>query len=338
MEGMTSRAIWRGAISFGLVNIAVRLYPAARHLDIRFRELDRATGQRLRHQRVRAQGSQPAAGLQEFEAPASFERAPSPATSPPPARPEPHDDLDDRERGAPPPWAGAEPVDAAVPAREVVKGFEFERDRYVTVTAAELGSLAPERSRTIDIEQFVAAGDIDPVYFDTSYYLVPDLANVRSFAVLLEGMRETGRFGMGWIVLRRKRHLAALREHGKLMVLTTMFHADEVLPSGPLEPPLPLELNPRERDMARLLIETLSGPFEPQRYRDQYRERLRGLLEERTSSLRTPAPEPQVATSPTGIEDLMAALQASVERARQQKADKEAPPTPRSARRGRRGA
>src|SRR5205807_9146162 len=160
---------------------------------------------------------------------------------------------------------------------------------------------------------------------------------VRSFAVLLEGMRETGRLGLGWIVLRRKRHLAVLRERGKVMVLTTMFHADEVLPSEPLEPRLPGELSPRERDMARLLIETLSGPFEPERYRDQYRERLRVLLEERASPLRTAAPELEAATSPTGLEDLMAALQASVERARQQKAEKDAP-TPRTARRGRRGA
>jgi DNA end-binding protein Ku len=334
MEGMTPRAIWRGSISFGLVNIGVRLYPATRHLDVRFRELDRATGQRLRHQRVREEGSQPAGAPEAFEAPASFERGPSP----PPSRADHQEGLGPRERDeAPPRWAGAETMDAAVPAREVVKGFEFERDRYVTVTDAELESLAPERSRTIDIEQFVGAADVDPVYFDTSYYLVPDLANVRSFAVLLEGMRETGRLGLGWIVLRRKRHLAALREHGKVMVLTTMFHADEVLPSQALEPPLPGELRPRERDMARLLIETLSGPFEPERYRDQYRERLRVLLEERASPLRTAAPEPEAAPSPTGIEDLMAALQASVERARQQKAEKGAP-TPRAAPRRRRGA
>jgi DNA end-binding protein Ku len=335
MEGMTPRAIWRGSISFGLVNIGVRLYPATRHLDVRFRELDRATGQRLRHQRVREQGSQPAAASETFEAPASFDRGRGPSRPPP--RADHQEGLGPLERDEPPPrWAGAETEDAAVPAREVVKGFEFERDRYVTVTAAELESLAPERSRTIDIEQFVGAADVDPVYFDTSYYLVPDMANVRSFAVLLDGMRETGRLGLGWIVLRRKRHLAALREHRKVMVLTTMFYADEVLPSEPLEPPLPGELSPRERDMARLLIETLSGPFEPERYRDQYRERLRVLLEERASPLRAAAPEPEAATSPTGIEDLMAALQASVERARQQKAEKGAPP--RAARRGRRGA
>ena len=333
---MVPRAIWRGAISFGLVNIAARLYPATRHLDVRFRELDRATGQRLRHQRVRVEGMGEDAGVRSFEVPAP----PEPVRGSGPPREDSQEIPGRSERGeskGPPPYTIQEAGETSVPAGEVVKGFEFERDRYITVSAAELESLAPERSRTIDIEQFVGAADVDPIYFDTSYYLVPDLANVRSFAVLLEGMRETGRLGLGWIVLRRKRHLAALRERGSLMVLTTMYHADEVLPAQPLEPPLPRDLSPRERDMARLLIETLSGPFEPERYRDQYRERLLGLLEERASSQRTPVPaELEVTTSPTGIEDLMAALQASVERARQQKAEKSAP-APRAARR-RRGA
>jgi DNA end-binding protein Ku len=332
---MVSRAIWRGAISFGLVNIGVRLYPATRHLDVRFRELDRATGQRLRHQRVRVEALGQDAGGQAFAAPADAEPGPAPRPPAGESRPAPAGSGRDREDWPTP--ARPEAPESPARAGEVIKGFEFEPDRFVTVSPAELESLAPERSRAIDIEQFVGAADVDPIYFDTSYYLVPDLANVRSFAVLLEGMRETGRLGLGWIVLRRKRHLAALREHGGLMVLTTMFHADEVLPAQPLEPPLPRDLSPRERDMARLLIETLSGPFEPERYRDQYRERLLGLLEERASPKRRPVDEPEPSSSPTGIEELMAALQASVEQARRQKAEKSSP-APRAAGRRRRGA
>lgn len=330
---MLPRAIWRGSISFGLVNIAVRLYPATRHLDVRFRELDRTTGQRLRHQRVRVE-------VPDHEAPSWAMETPPAAPPVPPARPAAGETPSaPKVPAAPtpePPSPSEQTAPVSVPAAEVVKGFEFEPGRYVTVSASELESLTPERSRTIDIELFVGAAEVDPVYFDTSYYLVPDLANVRSFAVLLEGMRETGRLGLGWIVLRRKRHLAALREHGRLMVLTTMYHADEVLPAQPLEPPLPEDLSARERDMARLLIETLSGPFEPDRYRDQYRERLLGLLEERASPRRMPASEPEVTASPTGIEELMAALQASVEQARRQKAEKStrASPAPRRRRRG----
>lgn len=222
----------------------------------------------------------------------------------------------------------------AVSPNEVVKGFEVEPNRYVMVTEAELASLAPERSRTIDIEQFVSAADVDPIYFDTSYYVVPDVESARSFAVLLEGMRDTDRLAIGWIVLRRKRHLAALRAREGLMVLTTMFHVDEVLAAGDLLPLLPADLSTRERDMARLLIETLSGPFEPERYRDEYRDRLVGLLEDRGAVERNLIAEPLEAASQSGIEELMAALQASVERARQQKGEK-----PRQqSRRGRRGA
>jgi DNA end-binding protein Ku len=216
----------------------------------------------------------------------------------------------------------------------VVKGFEVGPDRYVTVTEAELESLAPERSRTIDIEQFVAVPDVDPLYFDTSYYVVPEVASARSFAVLLEGMRETHRLALSWIVLRRRRHLAALRARAGLMVLTTMFHADEVLPEPEMRPLLPADLSARERDMARLLIETLSGPFEPERYRDEYRERLLGLLQEKGAAGGKLAPEPVPASPQTGIEELMTALQASIDRVRRERSER----PPRQVRRTRRGA
>jgi DNA end-binding protein Ku len=318
-----SRAIWRGAISFGLVSIRVRLHPATRHLDVRFRELDGTTGQRLRHQRVR-QG--PAVPEWTFETAPPPPPQPAGTDAPAPARPP----------GSPAPVM-ATPQAASVRAEDVVRGFEFEPERYLTVSAAELETLAPHRTRTIDIEQFVASAEVDPIYFDTSYYVVPEFENVRSFAVLLEGMRETRRLALSWIVLRKKRHLAALRERGQVMVLSTMFHADEVLPAGQLQVPLPADLSSRERDMARLLIETLSGPFEAERYRDEYRERLVSLLEQRASSQRTPRPEPERGAPVTGIEDLMAALQASVERARQQR-EEEGPPGARAPRRRRRGA
>jgi DNA end-binding protein Ku len=321
------RSFWKGAISFGLVNISVRLYPATRHLDVRFRELDRSSGQRLRHQRIRT--TWPGTLPEPADGPVPEEVPAEPAARPPGPGRTPGLPADNPLPYAYPP-ARAE----AVGRDEVVKGFEVEPDRYVMVTEAEIASLAPERSRTIDIEQFVSVADVDPIYFDTSYYAVPDVESARSFAVLLEGMRDTGRLALGWIVLRRKRHLAALRAREGLMVLTTLFHADEVLEAAGLLPLLPADLSSRERDMARLLIETLSGPFEPARYRDEYRDRLLGLLEERGAADRKQIPEAVEAASPSGIDELMAALQASVERARQQNAEKPR----RQARRGRRGA
>lgn len=205
------------------------------------------------------------------------------------------------------------PAFADVPASDVVKGYEVAPDRYVTISRQELEALAPERTRTIDIEQFVEASVVDPIYYETSYYVVPHGDHVRSFGLLLEAMRQTGKQAISWIVLRRKRHLATLRPYRGLMLLTTMLHSDEVLSPSGLEPPAPSDLTKKEREMAALLVNTLTGPFEPERYRDEYRQRLLELIEGRAASSQR-----VVTPSPTGarVEDLMAALQASVKQVR----------------------
>ena len=200
-----------------------------------------------------------------------------------------------------------------VAAADVVKGFEVAKDRYVTVDREELEELAPERTRTIDIEQFVDASTVDPIYFDVSYYAVPDRGYERAYGLLVDGMRETRKMAICWFVLRRKRYLAALRPQGRLLVLTTMFHADEILPTAGLEPAKPADLRKNEREMASLLINTLSGPFEPERYPDQYRQRLNALIEGRAASARPAGIETPTGT---GVQDLMSALRASVEQAR----------------------
>jgi len=185
-------------------------------------------------------------------------------------------------------------------------------NRFVAVDRAELEALEPERTRTIDIEQFVEVDAVDPLYFEASYYVLPGREHVRSFGLLVEAMRRTKRMALGWIVLRRKRHLAALRPQGSLLLLTTMLFADEILPRAELEPPVPSDLTSKEKEMAALLVNTLSGPFEPERYRDEYRERVLALIEGRAASAK---PAESVPTSPV-VADLMAALRASVERAR----------------------
>ena len=292
------QAVWTGTISFGLVSVPVRLYPATRRKDVRFHEIDRQTGQRVRHQRVlpvHPVGEAPAEGA----GPAA-----RPFTSGGP-REEPSN------RGAPSP-APDRPAQVPVPSSEVVRGFEVSPDRYVTVDREELAELAPEQTRSIDIEQFVDVASVDPVYFDRSYYAVPDRDHVRPYALLVEAMRETTKMAICWFVLRRKRYLAAVRADGNLMVLTTLFFHDEVVPRAGLEPRPVADLTKREREMARLLVDTLSGPFEPERYPDDYRRQLEALLEGRAASARPASPIP---TTP-GVEGLMAALQASVTRAR----------------------
>jgi DNA end-binding protein Ku len=283
------RAVWSGTISFGLVSIPVRLYPATRRKDVRFHEIDRSSGQRIRHQKVVEVHASPTPTLprergRELDAP----------TLPSPAR------------------GGGDDL-RTVAAPDVVKGFEVAKDRYVTVAREELEELAPERTRTIDVEQFVEASAIDPIYYETSYYAVPDRGYERAYGLLVDAMRETHKVAVAWFVLRRKRYLTALRPQGRLMVLTTMLHADEILPTAELEPAKPTDLKKNEREMAALLINTLSGPFEPERYPDDYRQRLKALIEGRAASARQATAE--VPTG-SGVNDLMAALRASVEQAR----------------------
>jgi DNA end-binding protein Ku len=299
-----ARAVWSGTISFGLVSVPVRLYPATRRKDVRFHEIDRLSGRRIRHQKVvevaapaptlpRGRGREiSASGEGNYVLQREERAAPIPTFS---------------QRESPP------PMPQPVAVGDVLKGFEIARDRYVTVDREELEELAPERTRAIDVEQFVDAAAVDPIYYDVSYYAVPDRGNERAYALLVDAMRETRKIAIAWFVLRRKRYLAALRPQGRLMVLTTMFHADEILPAVGLEPTQPTDLKKKEREMASLLINTLSGPFEPERYPDQYRQRLKDLIEGRAASARTAGIE---APAVTGVQDLMSALRASVEQAR----------------------
>jgi len=295
-----ARAVWSGTINFGLVSVPVRLYPATRRQDIRFHEIDRSSGQRIRHQKV----VEVAAPTLPAPIGGGDHRTPSPVQG--------HEDMAERGREVRA-VESAPAMPRPVAAGDVVKGFEVAKDRYVTVAREELEQLAPERSRTIDVEQFVDASAIDPIYYETSYYAVPDRDYERAYGLLVDAMRETKRVAICWFVLRRKRYLAALRPHGRLMVLALMFHADEILPAASLEPSAPSDLRKKEREMAALLINTLSGPFEPERYPDDYRRRLKTLIEGRAASAR---PATAAITSGTGVDDLMAALRASVEQAR----------------------
>jgi DNA end-binding protein Ku len=303
---MPARAIWTGSIGFGLVNVPVRLYPATRRQVLRFHEVDRLTGQRIRHQRVRAEGAvdwPPAAAVE----PARGVDAQSPASEEPELQPAVRQAESAREL----------PRDQNVARADVLKAFSVSAQRVVTLSQEEIDVLAPQPTREIEIVQFVESAAIDPIFFETSYYVVPSRDAIRAFGLLTEAMRAAGRTAISWIVLRRRRHLAALRAYGSVMLLTTMLHADEVLPMADLEPLPPADLSGREREMAALLVNTLSGPFEPERYRDEYRDRLRELIDRRAPAA---APAPQPAPGPTGVEELMALLRASVDRARQQKA------------------
>jgi DNA end-binding protein Ku len=256
-----ARAIWSGAISFGLVNIPVKLYSAVSRKTVRFHQLDSEDNQRIQQKRVN-------------------------------------------------PRTGEE-----VPYENLVKGYEIGPDRYVVITPEELEGLEPEKTRTIDIEDFVDLHQIDPIFFENPYYLVPDRAAAKPYQLLVESMTQLEKVAVGRIVMRGKEHLVAIRPLDGVLCVEMMRYADEVVPPREIEglPEGDVEPTQKELDMARQLIEALSGDFEPEKYHDQYREQLLDLIEKKAAGEEIVA-EPLV-EEPAKVVDLMAALEQSLARA-----------------------
>ena len=263
---MAPRAIWSGAISFGLVNVPVKLYSATRSLDVRFNQLHAVDGARIRQKRVCA--------------------------------------LDGLEVGA----------------EEIVKGYEISPDRYVTITQAELDSVQATATRQIEIEEFVDLAEIDPLHFESSYYLVPEKLAVKSYALLHRAMSEASRVAIGRVVLRSKEYLAAIRPLGNALTMATMRFADEIVARDQLVglPDAETEVSERELAIARQLVESLSAPFLPERYRDTYREAVLAMIERKADGeVVVSAPE---RVGQAKAVDLMAALEASLAAAKARKA------------------
>jgi DNA end-binding protein Ku len=290
------RAVWTGSISFGLVSVAVRLYPAVRRRDVRFHELDRETGARIRHRRVR-------------RALPPTRPEPDQSSEPPAGLPSPR--LVDRVREQ---HVSPDPDEVEVEPEAIVRGFEVEPGRYVAVEKEELEAVSPQPTHRIDIEQFVKLDEIDSLYFDVTYHAVPDRDQDRPFALLREAMATTRSGALGWFVLRRLRHFALVQPRGELMTVTTLHYADELVQAPRRSPIVEAALSDRELDVARLLIETLRGPFEPERYRDERRLSIIELIERRRGSAREVAVEESTRTD---VQDLMRALEASLKEARE---------------------
>jgi len=253
------RAIWSGAISFGLVNVPIKLYSATSPKTVRFHQLHARDGVRIQQKRF---------------CPADGEE---------------------------------------VPYEDVVKGFEIAPDRYVIVRQDELDALDPRHTKTIDIEAFVQLADIDPVYYDSAYHVAPATGGAKPYALLLSAMEQAGKVAIGRFVLRTRQQLCALRPANGVLMLSTMLFGDEV--NSPerldeLEDVGEIEANEREVAMAGQLIESLSTPFDPTAYRDEYRERVLDLIDRKAAGEEV-AVQP-AAAAPAPVPDLMAALEASV--------------------------
>jgi DNA end-binding protein Ku len=255
-----ARAIWSGTISFGLLNVPVKLYSAVSRKTIRFNELRSSDGARVRHKRV------------------------------------------------------AEGTDEEVPYEEIVRGYEITPDRYVTFTREELAELDPAKTRTIDIQDFVDIGDIDPIYFESPYYLGPAEGAEKAYSLLSEAMESSGKAAIARFVLRNREHLAAIRANDGVLTMTTMRFADEVVAPEELEDVLPQDsprVQKKEVEMAEQLIGSLTAEFDPGQYRDEYREELISLIERKAEGediVSSVSEEPE----PTKAPDLMAALEESI--------------------------
>jgi DNA end-binding protein Ku len=252
--------MWSGAISFGLVNVPVKLYSAVSRKTVRFHQLNAKTGTRIAQKRV------------------------DPST-------------------------GDE-----VAYEDIVKGYELTKERYVVITPEELDALDPEKSRTIDIEDFVDLADIDPVYYDHPYYLIPDKGAAKAYGLLLGAMQESGKVAIARVVLRSKEQLVAIRPApGGVLMMETMIFADEVISPEDIDD-LPaakdLKASDRELKMAQQLIDSLSADFEPEKYQDEYREKVLELIERKAAGEEI-AVQPE-APQPKKVPDLMAALEASL--------------------------
>src|SRR5512141_2229190 len=224
---MPPRAMWKGAISFGLVTIPVAVYPATEEKSLRFNQLHDEDMGRIRMKRVCS--------------------------------------IDGEE----------------VEFDHIVKGYEVEKDRYVIVTDEDLDAVPVESSRAIDIQQFVDLDEIDPMLFKKSYYLVPDETGAKAYALLRKALAEEGKVGIAKVSFRDKEHLAALRFKDQVFVLETMYWPDEIRAADFETIDADGKVRANEVEMAKQLIASLSEPWNPERFTDEYREALLGIVEKK---------------------------------------------------------
>jgi DNA end-binding protein Ku len=199
-----------------------------------------------------------------------------------------------------------------VPNDQIVKGYELENGHYVVLEPDELAALKPTASRQIEIEDFVDLSEIDPIYFEQPYYLVPDKDAAKAYRLLTQVMEDEGKVAVGRFVLRSKEALVAIRPVDGMLCLETMRYADEVLAVDRDQIDSEAEPSERELDMARQLVSTLAGTFDPEKYRDEYREEVLALIDRKAAGEEIVAPA--APEEPAKVLDLMAALEASLAR------------------------
>jgi DNA end-binding protein Ku len=210
---------------------------------------------------------------------------------------------------------------------DIVKGYELAPDRYVVIQGEDLEALDPKKTRTIEIEEFVELSQVDPIYFDHPYYLAPGAGGAKPYRLLLDAMRETGKIAIAKVVIRSKEQLVAIRPMGDVLAMSTMVFADEVIDPASIDDvpgPDDVEVRDREVAIAKQLVESLAGDFEPERFRDTYRDEVLALIERKASG-EDIAVQPARDEEAAPVPDLMAALRASLDAVRSRDDEDEAP-------------
>jgi DNA end-binding protein Ku len=255
-----ARAIWKGSISFGLVNIPIALYPATRREELKFRLLRKSDLSPVNYKRVA--------------------------------------EKDGRE----------------VPWDHIVKGYEFEKGKYVILKDEDFQRVDLEATQTVDIQDFVEQEEIDPIFFYKPYYLEPQKGGDKAYALLRDALKETNKVGIAKVVIKTRQYLAGVKPENSALVLELMHFADELVDTETLHLPKKVEIGKREMTMAKSLVDSMSSKWNPQKYRDDYREALMEVIEEKVEAGGKEIEEkPRKAPKPTKVIDLVSVLQRSLE-------------------------
>jgi len=254
------RAIWKGSISFGLVNIPIALYPATRREELKFRLLRKSDLSPVNYKRV------------------------------------------------------AEKDGKEVPWDQIVKGYEYEKGKYVVLKDEDFERVDLEATQTVDIQDFVDVDEIDPMFFYKPYYLEPQKGGEKAYALLRDALEDSNKVGIAKVVIKTRQYLAGVKPEDGALVLELMHFADELADTEKLHVPKKMEVGKREMNMAKSLIDSMSSKWEPEKYRDDYREALMEVIEEKVEAGGKEIEEkPRKAPKPTKVIDLVSVLQKSLE-------------------------
>lgn len=255
------RAIWKGSVSFSLINIPVALYPATRREELKFRLLRGSDLSTVNYKRV------------------------------------------------------AEADGKEVPWEQIVKGYEYEKGKFVVLKDEDFKRADIEATQSVDIMDFVELDEIDPIFFDKPYYLEPEKRGEKAYGLLREALKRSGKVGIAKVVIKTRQHLAAVKPEGELLVLELMHFAEEIIDTKELKIPAGANIGAKELDMAEDLIEKMSDKWDASKYRDEYRHVLLEVIQEKVESGGKEVAARGTARKPTNVVDLVSVLQESLDRA-----------------------